>query len=110
MGIDAYGCFKAKKGFQEEFFGELSANVDAIDRSKIRSEHFPEDATHEYDFGCERLYSPHYRRGHWPAIAIPLSIMLTNPFIDKIWYGGDLEFREFDQADFDEYWGDYAEV
>ena len=48
----------------------------------------PSGATHEVS-GLGRVYREGYERGTWPNLSSVLLCLLSDPSVERVWYGGD---------------------
>ncbi len=85
MGIDAYIFFKLRDGAEVPNI-PLPQGVDIVAADPYVSDDL--DATHEVDIAY-RYWSPDYPRGPWPALAMILMSLLTDPDVEKVWYLND---------------------
>ncbi len=57
------------------------------------NDYAPLEATHKVDTS-QRYYGIGYERGEWPLIALVLTYLLTNSYIEIVWYGSDAHDAE----------------
>lgn len=91
MGIDAKILFRV---FDEANFVVENDLCSLVGCKVFRASIIDVDrfgATHEVD--CpSRYYGPGYLRGNWPFLCGVLMSLLACNGIEKVWYGGDLEY------------------
>jgi hypothetical protein len=95
MGIDACIDFKTKPN--KTLPDEIKKALIALMTFTGRSNEFTTIEDADYNPDCLSLNSIHryygigYERGDWPKLCLALTILLTSPEVEKVYYYGDNE-------------------
>lgn len=84
MGIDARIHFKGIPPL-ETWLIDQAGTIEPL--PDYLRESYPE-ATHRIEMG-HRYYGLEYERGPWPVLASALMVLMMEPAVEKVWYGGD---------------------